>query len=64
MLNKLLEVGEDFGCSTFLLDTAKFMTTAQHIYKSAGFKERAEYPENEIPAIFRPYWLFMEKKEQ
>ncbi len=63
MLNKLLEAGREFGCSTFLLDTAKFMTAAQHIYKSAGFIEREEYPESEIPAIFRQHWLFMEKKE-
>jgi len=63
MLDKLLEAGREFGCSTFLLDTAKFMTAAQHIYRSAGFKEREEYPESEIPATFLPYWLFMEKVE-
>ncbi|MFB0502607.1 MAG: GNAT family N-acetyltransferase [Candidatus Bathyarchaeia archaeon] len=63
MLSKLLEAGREFGCSTFLLDTAKFMTAAQHIYRSAGFKERKEYPESEIPATFLPYWLFMEKVE-
>jgi len=63
MLDKLLEAGREFGCSTFLLDTAKFMTAAQHIYRSVGFKEREEYPESEIPEAFRPYWLFMEKVE-
>jgi GNAT superfamily N-acetyltransferase len=31
MLNKLLEVGRRFGCSSFLLETSKFMTVAQHI---------------------------------
>ena len=63
MLNKLLEAGREFECSSFLLDTAKFMTAALHIYRSAGFKEREEYPESEIPATFLPYWLFMEKVE-
>jgi ribosomal protein S18 acetylase RimI-like enzyme len=63
MLDKLLEAGREFGCSSFLLETAKFCTAAQHIYKSAGFRERREYPESEVPATFRPYWLFMEKKE-
>jgi len=63
MLNKLLEAGREFGCSTFVLDTAKFMTAAQHIYRSAGFVEREEYPESEVPATFQPYWLFMEKVE-
>jgi len=63
MLNKLLEVGREFGCSSFLLETSKFMTVAQHIYKSAGFIEREEYPESETPEIFRSYQIFMEKKE-
>ena len=63
MLNKLLEVGRDFGCSSFLLETSKFMTIAQHIYKSAGFIEREEYLESETPNMFRSYQIFMEKKE-
>jgi len=63
MLNKLLEVGREFGCSSFLLETSKFMTVAQHIYKSAGFVEREEYLESETPKIFRSYQIFMEKKE-
>ena len=63
MLNKLLESGREFGCSRFLLDTARFMIAAQHIYRSAGFKERKEYPESEIPEAFKPYWLFMELKK-
>ena len=63
MLNRLLEVGREFGCSSFLLETSKFMTVAQHIYKSAGFVEREEYPESETPKIFRLYQIFMEKKE-
>jgi GNAT superfamily N-acetyltransferase len=62
MLNKLLEAGREFGYSLFLLETSKFMTAAQHIYKSAGFIERDEYPEIETPPILRPYQLFMEKK--
>ena len=53
----------EYGCSSFLLETSKFMTVAQLIYKSAGFIEREEYPESETPTIFRPYQLFMEKKE-
>jgi len=63
MLNRLLEVGREFGCSSLLLETSKFMAVAQHIYKSAGFVERDEYPESETPTILRQYQLFMEKKE-
>ena len=63
MLNKLLEVGRKYGCSSFLLETSKFMIVAQHIYKSAGFIEREEYPESDMPTVFRQYQLFMEKTE-
>ena len=63
MLNRLLEVGRKFGCSSFLLETSKFMTVAQHIYRAAGFIEREEYPESETPTVFRQYQLFMEKTE-
>ena len=63
ILNKLLEVGREFRCSSFLLETGKFMTVAQQIYKSVGFVEREEYPESETPTMLRQYQLFMEKKE-
>ena len=63
LLNRLLEVGREFGCSSFLLETSKFMAAAQHIYKSAGFIEREEYTESETPMVLRQYQLFMEKKE-
>jgi ribosomal protein S18 acetylase RimI-like enzyme len=63
LLEKLLDVGKELRCSSFLLETSKFMTVAQHIYTSAGFIERDEYPESETPPILRQYQLFMEKKE-
>jgi ribosomal protein S18 acetylase RimI-like enzyme len=61
MLNILLEAGRELGCSAFRLETSKFMTVAQHIYKSVGFTERDEYPESETPAVLRRYQVFMEK---
>jgi ribosomal protein S18 acetylase RimI-like enzyme len=51
------------GCTSFLLDTAKFAHAAQHLYKSAGFEEIDPYPESEIDSVMRPYWMYMEKKE-
>ena len=63
MLNKLLEAGRELGCTTFILDSARFMHAAHHIYRSAGFKDRGEYPESEPPEILRKYWIYMEKKE-
>ena len=63
MVNKLLETGRELGCKTFLLDSARFMSAAHHIYRSAGFTDRGEYPESEPPQVLRKYWVFMEKKE-
>jgi GNAT superfamily N-acetyltransferase len=63
LLNKLLEKGRVFGCSTFRLETSRFMKAAQHIYNSAGFVERGEYPEVETPVMRRQYQIFMEKAE-
>ena len=62
MLNRLLEAGREFGCSSFLLDSPRWSHAAHHIYRSTGFEERGEYPESEVPPVFRSYWLFMEKK--
>ena len=61
LLNKLLEKGKEFGISTFRLETSRFMTVAQHIYKSNGFIEREEYPEVETPGMLRQYQVFIEK---
>jgi len=56
-------MGREFGFSSFLLETSKFMTIAHHLYKSAGFIEREEYPESETPKTLRSYQIYMEKKE-
>jgi GNAT superfamily N-acetyltransferase len=62
MLNKLIDKGREFGYSIIRLDTVDFMTTAQHIYRSAGFTLIYEYSGSEIPEWLRPYTVFMEKK--
>jgi ribosomal protein S18 acetylase RimI-like enzyme len=62
LLNKLLSKGKEFGCSKILLDTGKFMITAKHIYRSAGFKEIEKYPTTEVPLDVQSYWLYMEKE--
>ena len=63
MLNRLLKEGRKFGCPSFRLDTPKWAHAAQHLYRSSGFTEREAYPESEIPPMFQPYWIWMEKKE-
>ena len=62
LLDRLLEAGRGLGFSSFLLEVAGFAEAAQHVYKKAGFKERDPYPETEITSL-KPYWVWMEKKE-
>ena len=61
MLGLLLKKGQEFGFSSILLDTGKFMVAAQQVYRLAEFQEREQYLESEVPTYFLPYWLFMEK---
>lgn len=63
---RLIEEGRKIGVTCFQLRTPVFSPAAQHIYRSAGFREVEEYPESLIPNIpppFQPYWIYMEKKE-
>jgi GNAT superfamily N-acetyltransferase len=62
LLKKLLNNGKEFGCSRVLLDTGQFMTAAQKVYRSAGFKEIEKYPETEVPLEIQKYWIYMEVK--
>ena len=48
------------GYLTLRLDSARFMTDAQALYRSVGFREISPYPQSEIPEQFRVYWVFME----
>jgi GNAT superfamily N-acetyltransferase len=49
------------GYSTLRLDSARFMTDAHALYRSAGFREIAPYSESEVPEEFRVHWIFMER---
>lgn len=62
MLQLLLNRSMEYGFSAIYLETGSFMTTAQHLYRSAGFYNREEYPETEVPQQLRHVWLFMEKR--
>jgi GNAT superfamily N-acetyltransferase len=61
MLNRLITKATELGYFTLRLETADFSTTAHHVYRSAGFKEIAEYTGGETPEWLRPYCIFMEK---
>jgi GNAT superfamily N-acetyltransferase len=49
------------GYQRFRLDSARFMTAAHALYRSAGFREIEPYPGSEIPEALQPNWIFMER---
>ena len=61
LLDQLLKKGKEYGFSSLRLDTGDFMAAAHQVYRSAGFQEREQYPESEVPIFFLHHWLFMEK---
>ena len=66
LFNRLIEEGRKIGVTCFQLQTPIFSLAAQHIYRSAGFREVEEYPESlmpSLPPILQPYSIYMEKKE-
>ena len=63
MVSRLLEEGRKLGFTWFGLNTPKFAYAAQHVYKSAGFREFEVFPEVDIGDLLRPYYMFMEKRE-
>ena len=62
ILNELLKVGREAGCTSFLLDSPVWATASHHLYRSVGFRDIDAYPESEIPVEYQKYWIFMEKK--
>ena len=57
----LAHASEALQAATVRLDTCRFMTPAQRLYRSRGFVERSPYEGSEIPARLQKYWLFFEK---
>ena len=49
ILDRLLEEARTIGATTVLLDTCRFMSDAQRLYRSRGFVERSSYESTEIP---------------
>lgn len=45
MVDRLLEDGSKLGVTWFGLNTPKFAYAAQHVYRSAGFREVEVFPE-------------------
>jgi len=60
-VGQLIGAARRLGYDCIRLDTAVFMTSAQKIYRAAGFCERTPYPGAEPPPQLLPFWLFMER---
>jgi GNAT superfamily N-acetyltransferase len=61
LLNELIHKAKEFGYHKIFLDTGAFMSSAQRLYLSFGFINKAEYPETEVPMQIRSKWVYMEK---
>jgi len=60
LVQALIAETREAGYTKLRLDSARFMIEAHTLYRSMGFQEIDQYPESEIPADFRKYWIFME----
>jgi GNAT superfamily N-acetyltransferase len=61
ILDRLLDEAQKMGATTVLLDTCRFMTEAQRLYRSRGFVERPPYEGTEIPPRLQHLWIFFER---
>jgi N-acetylglutamate synthase-like GNAT family acetyltransferase len=64
ILDRLLDEAQEMGATTVLLDTCRFMTDAQRLYRSRGFVERSPYEGTEIPPRLQHLWIFFERTKQ
>jgi GNAT superfamily N-acetyltransferase len=62
ILDRLIGEARGMNAQILRLDTCRFMTDAQRLYRSRGFVERGPYPETEIPPRLQQHWLFFERR--
>lgn len=61
ILDRLLEEARSRRSRIVRLDTCRFMTDAQRLYRSRAFAERPPYEGTEIPTRIQQYWIFFER---
>ena len=61
ILDRLIDSARAMGATTLRLDTCRFMSDAQRLYRSRGFGERGPYEGTEIPPALQPHWVFFER---
>jgi GNAT superfamily N-acetyltransferase len=62
ILDRLIEEAVGMRARVLRLDTCRFMSEAQRLYRSRGFIERDPYPETEIPPRIQQHWLFFQRQ--
>ena len=61
LLDFVLREASSMGAAKVRLDTVRFMTDAQRLYRSRGFLECPPYDGTEISPEIQTHWLFFEK---
>jgi GNAT superfamily N-acetyltransferase len=61
LLDRLIADAIAMNALVLRLDTIRFMTDAQRLYRSRGFVERSPYAGTEIPPRLQHHWLFYER---
>lgn len=61
LVDSLVEEARQLGYRCIRLGTGAFMTSAQRIYRAAGFEPIPPYAGAEPPEVLQPIWLYMEK---
>ena len=62
ILDGLLDEALSRSSRIVRLDTCRFMTDAQRLYRSRGFEERAPHEGTEIPERIRQHWIIFERE--
>ena len=60
LIQALIADLREAGYTAIRLDTGKFMTAAEKLYRPLGFQDIASYPESETPEEFRQHAIFLE----
>jgi GNAT superfamily N-acetyltransferase len=62
ILEYLVAAATSAGYSRARLDSPRFMTAAHALYRSSGFLDIEPYAESEIPDMYKPFLIFMERE--
>jgi N-acetylglutamate synthase-like GNAT family acetyltransferase len=62
ILDRLISEARVMGATSLRLDTCRFMSDAQRLYRSRGFTECRRYEGSEIPPRLEQHWVYFERR--